>query len=79
MVSLPLSLLCVHIAYIYSLLIEEDVCDCRNVSVKLMCVYLRLYSVNLFIFFCLFVKSFHFIFLFFCVIRTSALPFPRGL
>jgi len=26
--------------YIYSLLIEKDICDCQNVSVKLSCVYM---------------------------------------
>ena len=36
--------------YIYSLLIETDICDCRNVSVKLSCVYLCLSSRDLFIF-----------------------------
>ena len=36
--------------YIFSLLIEKDICDCRNVSVKLPCVYVCLSSGDLFVF-----------------------------
>jgi len=36
--------------YIYSLLIENDICDCQNVSVKLTCVYMCLSFGDLFIF-----------------------------
>ena len=46
--------------YIHSLLIEKDICDCRNVSVKLPCVYLCLSSGDLFIF----SASFVFLFIF---------------
>ena len=35
--------------YIYSLLIEKDICDCRNVSIKFPCVYMCLSSGDLFI------------------------------
>ena len=41
--------------YTYSLLIEKDLCECRNVSVKFSCVYLCLLSGDFFI---LFGKSF---------------------
>ena len=33
--------------HIYSLLIEEDIRDCQNISVKLLCVYLCLLSGDL--------------------------------
>ena len=56
-------LFCVF-AYIYSLLIEKDICDCRNISVKFLCVYVCLLSGDLFIFFS---KSFLFLFLFLCL------------
>ena len=36
--------------HIYSLLIEKDICYCRNVSVKLPCVYLCLSSGDVFTF-----------------------------
>ena len=36
--------------YIYSLLIEKDICDRQNVSIKLPCVYVCLSSRDLFIF-----------------------------
>ena len=32
--------------YIYSLLIEKDICDCRNVSIKLSCVCVSLLPEN---------------------------------
>ena len=32
--------LCCVFTYIYSLLIEKDICDCQNVSVKLLCVFM---------------------------------------
>ena len=47
--------------YIYFLLIEKDICDCRNVLIKFPCVYLCLSSGDLFIFFG---KSFLFLSLF---------------
>jgi len=52
-------------SYIYSLLIERDICDCWNVSVKLLCVYVYLSSEDLFIF-SVRVSSF---FSYFCVMR----------
>jgi hypothetical protein len=36
--------------YIYCLLIEKDICVCQNILVKLLCVYVRLSSGDLFIF-----------------------------
>ena len=36
--------------YIYSLLIEKDICDCWNISIMLACVYVCLSSGDLFIF-----------------------------
>ena len=33
--------------YIYTILIQKDICDCRNVSVKLPCVYVCLSSGDL--------------------------------
>ena len=36
--------------YIYSFLIEKEICDCRNLSVKLPCIYMCLSFGNLFIF-----------------------------
>ena len=48
--------------YIYSLHIEKDICDCRNVSIKLPCFYVWPLSGDLFIFFG---KRFLFLFLFF--------------
>ena len=41
-------ILCSHTFTLF--LIEIDICDCRNVSVKLPCVYVCLSSRNLFIF-----------------------------
>ena len=35
--------------YIYSLLIEKDICDCQNVSIKLPCVCVCLLPGDLFI------------------------------
>ena len=35
---------------IYSLLIEKDICDCRNISIKLQYVYLCFCFVDIFIF-----------------------------
>ena len=43
--------LCCVFKYIYSLLIEQDSCDCRNKSVKLLCVGVCLSSGDLFVFF----------------------------
>ena len=57
--------------YIYSLLIEKDICDHQNVLVKLPCVCVCLLSRDLLIFSG---KSFIFLFLFFCVIRTWYFP-----
>ena len=57
--------------YTYSLLIEKDIYDCWNVSVKLPCIYVCLSSGDLFSF-SVRVSSF---FSYFCVIRTSALFF----
>ena len=34
--------------YIYFLLIEKVICDCRNVLVKLLCVYVCLWSLHFF-------------------------------
>ena len=48
-------LFCVF-TYIYSVVIDKDICGCRNVSVKFPCVYLCLSSGDLFIF------SFNFLF-----------------
>ena len=56
-------------AYIYSLLIEKDICGRRNVSVKLLCTNMRLLSGDLVIF-SVRVPSF---FSYFCVIRTPVL------
>ena len=53
------------------LLIEKDICDRRNVSVKLPCVAFIQRSLHFF------GNSFLFLFLFFCVIHTSVLYFPR--
>ena len=36
---------------IYSLLIEKHFCECQNISIKILCVYLCLSSGDLFIFF----------------------------
>jgi SRP40, C-terminal domain. len=36
--------------YIYSLLIEKDICDCQNVSIKLLCVCVCLSPRDLFMF-----------------------------
>jgi hypothetical protein len=36
--------------YIYSLLIERDICDCQNISVKCPCVYVYVSSGDLFIY-----------------------------
>ena len=47
--SLQFHLYCVFTC-IYSLLIEKDICDCQNISIKLPCVYLCLSSGELFIF-----------------------------
>ena len=55
--------------YIYSLLIEKDICDCQNVSVKLPCVYVCLSSGDLFIFSVRVSSCFSYFF----VIRTSVL------
>ena len=54
--------------YIYSLLIEKDISDHQNISVKLLCVYVCLSSGDLFIFFysC-------------CIIHTLVLSFPFDL
>jgi hypothetical protein len=62
--------------YIYSLLIEKDICDRRNVLVKLPCVCVCLLSRDLLIF-SLRVSSFFSYF--FCVIHISVLFFPHGL
>ena len=40
-------LMCSHI---YNLLIERDICDCRNVSIKFPCIYLWLSSRDLLVF-----------------------------
>ena len=55
--------------YSYSLLIEENICDCRNVSVRLPCVYLCISSGDLLIFSAR-VSSFY---SYFCVIHNSVL------
>ena len=55
--------------YIYSRLTEKDICDCRNVPVKLPHVYLCLSLEELFIFLVT-VSSFYYQF---CVIRISEL------
>ena len=47
--------------YIYSLLIKKDICYCRNISFKLLCVYVCLHPEI----FHLFGKSFLYLFLFF--------------
>ena len=47
-----------------TLLIEEDICDCRNISNKFPCVCVCLSSGNLFIF----CKSFPFLFHFFYIV-----------
>ena len=57
--------------YIYSFLIEEDICDRCNVSVKLPCVYVRRSSRDLFIF----CKSFLFLFLLLCYPYFSTFSF----
>ena len=62
-------------ACIYALLIEKDICDRLNVSVKLLCVYLCLSSIYLVIFSAR-VSSFS---PYFCVVRTSVLSFPCDL
>jgi hypothetical protein len=36
--------------YIYSIVIEKDICNCQNVSVKFPCVYVCLLSGDLFVF-----------------------------
>ena len=51
-------LLCSHT---FTLLIDNDICDCQNISVKLSCVYVCLLSKELFFFFS---KSLFFLFLF---------------
>ena len=56
--------------YIYSLLIEKDIFDCRNVPGKLPCVYLYLSSWDLF-----FSVSFLFLLLFLCYPYFSTFPF----
>jgi hypothetical protein len=63
---------CSHI-FIYSLLIEKDLCECQNISVKFQCVYLCLLIGDLFI--CLVrVSSFYF---YLCVIRILVLSLVR--
>ena len=59
------------ITYIYSLLIEKDICDRQNVSVTLPRVYVCLSFRDLFIFSAR-VSSF-------CVIHISVLSFPHDL
>ena len=61
--------------YVYSLLIEKDICDSLNVSVKLPCVYMCLSSKDLFIyFFSIRVSTY---FSYFCVNHTY--PFQWSL
>ena len=67
-------LFCVF-TYIYSFLIEKDICDHRNVSIKIPCVSVCLSSEPLFIY-SVRVSSF---FSYFYIIRTWVLSFPRGL
>ena len=58
--------------YIYSLLIEKDICNRRNISVKLLCVYVCLSSGDHFIFWI------SFLFLSCCyVIHTSVLSLSK--
>ena len=52
--------------HIYSLLIDKDVCDCGNISVKFPCAYVCLSSRDLFIFF---------LFLLLCYPYFSTFPF----
>ena len=61
--------------YIYSLLIEIDICDPQNVSVQLPCVYTCFSSRDLFTF----SVRHSSLFSYFYVMCTSALSFPRGL
>jgi hypothetical protein len=64
--------------YIYSLVIEKDLCEYRNISVKFLCallVYLCLSSRDLFIF-SVRVSPFY---SYLCVICTSVLPFTCDL
>jgi hypothetical protein len=57
--------------YIYSLLIEKDLCKCRNVSVVSMCLFLPFIRRS----FYLFGKSFLFLFLFLCYPYFGTFPF----
>ena len=63
--------------YIYTLLIEKDLRECRNVSVKTLCVYFFVPFIwrplNVF------VKSFSLLFLFFCYPYFSTFPFHWSL
>ena len=59
--------------YIYFLLIEKDLCECRNVSVNFSCVYLSLIQRSLHFF----GKNFPF-YSYFCVTYTSVLSFSIG-
>ena len=60
--------------YIYPLLIEKDNCDSRNVSVKLLFVYVCLSSRD----FVTFSVSFSSFFSYFFVIRTSVFSLSTG-
>ena len=55
----------------YSRLIEKDMCDCQNISVKLPCIYLCLSFRDLFIF----LVSFLFLFLCLCYLYFGAFHF----
>ena len=59
---------------IYSLLIEKEICDCQNISVKLPCVCVLLSSRDIFIF-SIRVSSFN---SYFGVFRTLVLPISTG-
>ena len=73
-VSLDQKRVCVkRETYIYSLLIEKDICDHKNVSVKLPCVYVCLSCGDHSMF--LVRVSFSY----FWVTHTSVLSFPHGI
>jgi hypothetical protein len=59
--------------YIYSLMIEKDICDCQNISIKLLCVYLCLSFGDLFVFS---VRVFSF-YLYFCKTHVEMFWFHR--
>ena len=57
--------------YIYSLLIEEEICDCRNISSASVCLFVSFIWISL----QFFSKSFLFLLLFLCFLHFGTFPF----